>query len=460
MSKSHLHPHMPVTADQLRLIADRISRRWPDVDKRVSKQSLLNDIAAVLCPGKNWGGLLAELESPATSPQGDKGGALRRLLEGLRRPAPDALPVPARVARPGERVELLDPPQLMSEEFAEAFYRFAGEKSVLGVCLRMHEDLAGISLDVDPLLLVEERGAISAISHRHVDLSDAQRGALLRLASDIALYEWGEVLSEEGWSGAFLVAGPARCLGLVPLSMLGALSGAASESFGAEAEHSVLLLADIEDDPSGAADTVLLANLIGRSLRSLSGFWGDGAGRELRLDLNISPALEETLGPWVEGPGGDVPRHGYWMRGRLATEWSNDRYHEDINADYFAHHVGEALQLALKSEGIDTAHSLFARIRIHEAGRAKTFRASFSQEVQILALKEGRFCEWSVSDPQALRRVVLNIGTWLDSASHHSVMPTSAMPKGSLELLAPRSWRLNTRHFERARKAFEGIGQA
>ena len=102
MDKDKSQTPIVVTFGQISRAVDRIIARWPKADPdRPDKQALLNDFAASVQPGKNWGSILASCitaEQIALVPNGSPA-RLRKAVADLK-----SLPVSAIAVGARERI--------------------------------------------------------------------------------------------------------------------------------------------------------------------------------------------------------------------------------------------------------------------------------------------------------------------------------------------------------------------
>ena len=121
---------LPINLDHLSKGVDRILQRWVG-DDRPTKLTLLNDIAAALSPGSNWGALRARQSGHQTVLSESNA----RLIPPMDRSAPEHPARLAEIKRDESRMELID----LTTEIRPLFgMRYAGDP-IIGLQLNVTE---------------------------------------------------------------------------------------------------------------------------------------------------------------------------------------------------------------------------------------------------------------------------------------------------------------------------------
>lgn len=442
------------TAEQVSRVADRFLRRS---GKPVTKPMLLNDFAAEIMPGKNWGGLLA---AASAKPSGEAGPArLAKIMSGLKPSRPDAAPIGARLVRFSQAGPLLADPPFLRVRISEALVEGAktDKAAVAGMVIRVIGTHARAQFDTDFSVLLSADNEIFT-EDLEVEALTAQAGAaLLQVLTCAGRIDWSALLAAEGVSQGLLVLGPARCIGLIPLDLFDRMN--ADEGVGRMDADAVRLIADPDSGADAMRDTAAMARLISRALCDLALDWGASEGGDFRIDLDAAAPEPALAGAAVPGLPEDVLDHGIYARPGPRHEWAEAMSRlETSRARDFEYILGEALDLALRAQQVDCTDPLFIQAVVHDTDYGRNYQRHISADWKILTFQNGAFREWRLSREDADNVLRKNLLTWLRHSERTQVVPGEDMPEGSFELIAGKAAHLNANHWRKAAEMFSIAG--
>ena len=435
MDKNKSQANIVVTAGQISQAVDRIIARWPKDDAdRPEKQAFLNDFAASVQPGRNWGSLVANcLTAAKVSPsQNETPARLRKAIAGLKSLPVSATAVGARVTEYKNAQELLDSPSLLDINIADACLDLPGGGNVVGVCLRVIETQSWAQFEFDPILVVEDEGEVITMN---VDLHAAPSAllaALYRIMERASRLQWWSFLQSHGLSQAYLVFGPAHCIGLIPWGAFDML--AKEERIDRHHSNAVQLIANPHSDVANyRTDIIEMAGMVARILPELAYYWTEGADGPFRLDLDVKEPIKATFGAPLPGLPTDLPPHGFLARTSSRSKWLTSQSDKAALLPlYLDHGLGEALHFALRAIGLNDEKGIFLLARVHQTKPGRPMTQSIAENWQVVALQDGALRAWSLEDPDAQKSFRLNFEAWLREESKMTVLPESSMPKGTI----------------------------
>lgn len=448
---------LTTTSEHLARAVDRLRERFP-TDARPDKNALLNDLAAALRPGSNWGGLLAAgRTSDATAGIGRIGvkvnghGAAApsgRLIPEIS-PAPGSTPVAALVRRVDPTQGILEAPPF-TDELDLAEIGPVDGRTVVGLVLDISENIGGFDTSPFPKLLL--RAADGAVSIAWSDAGDLPSGlawVILGTLQNSYLTDWPGLIVPEGIASATIVLGPAAGAAVLPSGLTEAVRRGDAVDRG-DAEAVRLLLAE---DAAWDAATAL-ARLVEAALPALAAERNEAPPAPVHLRLD-DPA--EQRGLWR--PLADAIPAPPWPHGWLVRErrkWTGEpKSLESVHADTLSYVLGEALAFAMDYHGVPAGLELCLDARCREITPRRDARL-YADDWRILVWQEGRTHEWCLDSGPGHELFRRRLEAWLQ-AERGRITPARSMPSGSVRVLTERSGRRNLNHWERARRLFDEI---
>lgn len=457
MDKKTSQTPIIVTVGQVSRTMDLILGRWPKDDlRRPDKLALLNDFSASVQPGKNWGGLIgsyteATKDIPATEDSPERLRAAMRLVPAVRGAA---IPVGTRITEWPEAHELLNSPPLLDKEIANGCLGLPGGENVVGVCLRVIETQSLAQFDLDPILLLADQETVFTSA---VDLHEAPPtflASMYRVLAKVSQLHWWQLLQAHGVSQGYLVFGPAHCIGLIPLSTFDTLGeGGLIDRLHEDAIH---IVADPHnDDPRFRTDIIEMAKLIGQVLPELAGYWSEGADGPFRLDVNVEVPAQPIIGAPLADLPAEMPDHDILCRVSTRGKWTvPDIGNVTWSAKTLGHGLGEALNFALRAQGLERESKVYLLARVHQSEKRPDLTNTMASAWQTIIQDHGALRPWSLPDAAAQEKFRRDIEAWLRMEMRMQFLPEASMPKKSFEMIARQPSYLNRTHWERARALF------
>lgn len=457
MDKDKSRVAITATAGQISQAADRIMARWPKDDvSRPEKLAILNDFAASVRPGTNWGGLVEKCRGAAkdSHSEAESAARLRKIVANVKSLSGTATAVGARVTEFADAQGLLDSPSMLTSQVADACLDLPGGGNLVGVCLRVFETQSWAQFEIDPVLVIEESGEVVTMNVDIHDTPAALLAALYRIMERASQLQWWSFLQSHGLSQAYLVFGPAHCVGLIPWGAFDLLSK--GKPIDRHHRDAVLLIADpASDAPDHRTDIIKMAGLVARILPDLTYHWSEGADGPFRLELDLREPIKTNQGDPLADLPTELPTHGFLARTSSRSKWITSHSDKAVSLPlHLDHGLGEALHFALKAIGLSDERSLILYARVNRSRPGKAFSGFISDDWQVLILHDGALRSWSVAEPEAQKSFRRNFEAWIKVESNITVLPDRSMPKGSVDVIVQQPSYLNTTHWDRARVLF------
>ncbi|MBW3243379.1 hypothetical protein KUV57_11965 [Epibacterium sp. DP7N7-1] len=460
MSKNSPDTPISITAAQVSRVMDRILNRLMSKTadgRRVEKMALLNDFAAVASTGRNWGALLSDLSEPAHIPHVGTSHVtqLRLALDDARKPAINARPIGARLTPFKEADSLLRKPVLLTEDCAEACLETPDEGRIIGICIRAIETHSRAQLEVDPLVILEVDGMIQVESLGAMKPTDPQLAMVYRVFSAASKPLWSSYLGLEGLGDAYLVFGPLRCIGVIPLDLLRDRLTAPGPVDRLDGD-AVRIIADVEGDDIAASEVIRMTHVIGAALQEMSYSWSAGTEEEFRLDLDVSRPLQLLPGVVINDLPDEDSGHYPWARALGMSNWNNEGSDAvGMNAHQAAHTLSQALTMGLRAEGIPCEDDIFVLVKMEESEPGKGFHRRIARDWRLVQLADDGFRELDI-ETKARGRFRRNVEAWFCESSYTTMVdPENLRKKSAFEVIAPGAGYVHGSDWEKALRLFE-----
>lgn len=463
MNKKTSQTRITATAADISRVMDRILKRWPKQEgtapRRDEKQALLNDFAAEVMPGKNWGGLLAsagETSIPSDVSTGRRE-RLKTILSELLAPSPDAVPIGARTTWHEGARQLVEMPVMLDEELAAVCLKDDGMGILLGVCLRVIQTRTAAQIEIEPLLLYQNQDFASAVFLDVPGASHELASLLYRQMSAASGVLWSDYLADQGINDAYLVFTPAHAVAVVPIELLRdrLLMNSGVRKMDALA---IRFIADLEARPDAVSDMEIVARLLSEVLPDMSLAWSDGADHDFKVVPDVSPPLQALVGDLIAGLPKQRSRNGFWSRKSPDADWmlaAGDLSSSLEGTSLYP--LSQALMLALRAEGATAPGGLSVHAVIDKGHRSTGSGEVISMNWQVVVFENGGYRPWTLTDADAMYRLRSNVEAWLGRRPSTRLAPHSELTDEAIEVLAEAAEVIHGRDWEHAVALF-GIG--
>ena len=447
MSKDRQPVTLTTTSDHLSRGAEAVLKRFPK-SQRPDKNAILNDIAAALKPGKNWGGLLADARSQLQTRH-----LLDQVISSLSQiPARSSTraAVSAHIGAVERRISdargLIDLAPFASPVGQAAAEKLIDGAILAGIVVDIFEEQAGYGVQPITTLLLIRDGQMLALDYILIETSLEISVLVLGVLQEVWLTEWTDLLRSEGISMAKVIVGPRRGAAVVPFETIEAVKRQQDvDKLDAEAVRFV-----VPEENYDPEDTDLLVRLTEMALPALA----EIESKLVRIDL-----------------AGRNPDTGIWMpidQSIPAPPWERDYIVQTSRGDWvsakddptgsgmtLSHLMGEALAFVLDYHGISFQEPLCIEASAREMSPKNRIR-EFGTDWRILVWRDGKLGEWRLSDPDKHAQLRRQLESWLVSERSQIKAPED-LAKTAIRVLSARSTYRNTTHWKRAVEQFRKI---
>lgn len=430
-----------VDLDRLSKGVDRILERWTSED-RPTKLTLLNDLAAAISPGSNWGALKAKQNKPIRVPAEQNA----RFIPAANRSAKEFPARLAEVKSSGNGIELA----YLVEEIRPLFgMRHSGDP-IIGLELSVVEGNGYSDASIYAKLILNRDGVIAVNQAYASDLEPVVAQLIYNAIQNLNSIELYPTLAQSDCHALRIVVGPFDCVLSIP-EFYGSVP---DESF---ASQGLRVLLDEGDTPSVMdVDLALrLASAVAPHLGQKQ--FAEHAGVRFRLsqplmqvwrpvDFSAPDLLDDRPIFWI-------PEGEYWAHG-------GDDYL--IDHSIWTHStLGEPLDLALALIDIDDP-DIYLRVllapmpkRSKKSGRLQdNWRGGFHRDFQILRIRAGEpVQELCLGDDKKKRFETGFIG-WAVHEGHEVVHDKA---RTATEALIPRDVRRASQHLRQVEAIMNGV---
>jgi len=436
-STTHQSPVLKVGCDQISKGIDTILERWPS-GPRPSKLTLLNDMAAALRPGANWGALKALEAAPAPTPTPSNAHLI---------PAPSisAIKTPARltpVAHGEYEHTLLE----LTDNLRPLFSMRHDSDPIIGLDLTLTDGNGFVSASIYGNLIVLRGGNAHSIPVSAYEVKAEAVALVFGAIQEIELTELYPVLTQAGHNDLRILLGPCHAIGAFP----------EPHNSGDSAEHLGLRVLFDEDLPPGAEDLDVLLRLASVALPHLA-LKQFPVGKQIQFRVT-HPLTDVWIATDFVVPENMDDRPVFFVPG--ADGWARE---SDAIFDIRVHghsKLGEALDLALALIGIDDPDIVLRASVTSEPKRVKNgavqrsgWRGGFHKDWQVLRVKPGRQPETLSLDPTTRERLQAGLNGW---AARDGFEVVDSLSKVRAEALIPRDRRRATHHLRQVEAIMDG----
>lgn len=426
-----------VACDQLSKGVDKILERW-SVGERPSKLALLNDLAAAIRPGSNWGALKALEATPAPA-------VAKSNAELIPCPASSSVKMPARltpIVRDEGGHSLLE----LTESLRPLFSLAHENDPIIGLDIRLTDGNGVISASICSRLILLHDGKTRSVPVFAYDMKAEVVALVFGAMQEIELTELYPILTQAGHNDLRILLGPCQSIGAFP------------EPYGrgGSAEHFGLRILFDEENIPGATDLGVLLRLASAALPHLS-------LKQFPADKQVQFRVEHPLTDvWIatnfEIPTSLDDRPVFLVPGTDGWKRESDKIF-DIRVHGHSK-LGEALDLALALINIDDPDIVLRASVTSEPKRTKQgaversgWRGGFHKDWQVLRLKPGKQPEVLNLDPITRDRLETGLNGW---AVRDGFKVVDGMSEVKAEALIPRNQRRATHHLKQVEAIMNG----
>jgi hypothetical protein len=447
MSKMYLNTDvqsaetLPIKLEDLSKGVDRILERWTG-ENRPTKLTLLNDLAAAISPGSNWGALKAK-QTKRANPQTGQNTSFIPAIDRSAKEFPARL---AEVKNTGNGVDLA----YLVEEIRPLFaMRHAGDP-IIGLELSAVEGNGYSEASIYAKLILNRGDAIGIAEAYASDLEPVVAQLVYNAIQNLNSIELYPTLAQSACNALRIVVGPFDCVLSIP-EFYGRMTDESHASQG------VRVLLDEGDTPSVTdLDLALrLASAVAPHLGQKQ-FAEHGSVR-FRLSQPLMQVWE-PIGFTAPDPLDDRPM--FWVPDGEYWTHEGDNYLLDHNI--WTHStLGEPLDLALALINIDDP-DVYVRValtpmpkRSQRSGqRQENWRGGFHRDFQVLRIRAGQPTQELLLDAETKKRFEAGFLGW---AMHegHEVIDDRALT--STEALIPRDLRRASQHLLQVEAIMNGV---
>lgn len=431
---------IPVYLDRLSKGVDRILKRWNGED-RPSKLTLLNDLAAAISPGANWGALKAKETKRIHLPLGQNTSfipAVDRSNEEL----------PARLAEVKKSENGIDLADLVQEIRPLFGMRYAGAP-IIGLELSVVDGNGYSEASIYAKLILNRNGAIGTAEAYASDLEAVVAQLIYNAIQNLNAIELYPTLAQSACQALRIIVGPFDCV----LSFPEHYGHTPDEGF---ASQGLRILLDEGETPS-VTDLDLALRLASAASPhlGLKQFAEHGSVR-FKLSQPLmqvwKPVEFSAPDPLDDRPVFWIPDGEYWTH-------EGDDYLLDHNI--WTHStLGEALDLALALINIDDP-DIYLKVsltpilkRSKKSGRLQeNWRGGFLRGFQVLRIREG----------EPVQELFLGAGTkerfetgFIGWAVHEGYEVVDDRSRARTEALIPRNVRRALQHLRQVDAIMNG----
>lgn len=367
----------PVELDRLSKGVDRILERWTGED-RPTKLTLLNDLAAAISPGSNWGALKAKQIKRVRLPMRQN----TSFIPAVNRSAKE---LPARLAEVKSTGNGIDLAYLV-EEIRPLFEMRHTGVPIIGLELSIVEGNGYSEASIHAKLILNRGGIIGIVEAYASDLEPVVAQLIYNAIQNLNSIELYPTLAQSACHALRIVVGPFDCV----LSIPEFYGHTPDESY---ASQGLRVLLDEGDTPS-VTDLDLALRLASAAAPYLGQrqFAEHGSVR-----FRLSQPLMQVWKPInfsVPDPLNDRPM--FWIPD--GEYWTHEGDHYLLDHNIWTHStLGEPLDLALALINIDDP-DVYLKVSLSpmpktskKSGRLQgNWRGGFYRDFQILRLREGK----------------------------------------------------------------------
>lgn len=431
----------PIKLEGLSKGVDRILERWTS-ENRPTKLTLLNDLAAAISPGSNWGALKAKQTKRARLPTGLN----TSFIPAINRSAKEFPARLAEVKNTGNGVDLA----YLVEEIRPLFaMRHAGDP-IIGLELSVVEGNGYIEASIYAKLILNRGDAIGIAEAYASDLEPIAAQLVFNAIQNLNSIELSPTLAQSACSALRILVGPFDCVLSIP------------EFYGRmpdenHASQGMRVLLDEGDTPS-VTDLDLALSLASAVAPHLcqKQFAEYGSVR-FRLTQPLMQVWE-PIGFTAPGLLDDRPM--FWIPDGEYWAHEGDNYLLDHNI--WTHStLGEPLDLALALINIDDP-DVFLKValtpmpkRSQRSGqRQENWRGGFHRDFQVLRIRDGEPTQELRLNAETKKRFDAGFLGW---AMHegHEIVEDRALTR--TEALIPRDLRRASQHLLQVEAIMNGV---
>lgn len=435
---------LPVDLGRLSKGVDRILERWTGED-RPTKLALLNDLAAAISPGSNWGALKAK-QSKRTSPSVSQNTSFVPPVDR------NAIERPARLAEVKNADNGIDLAYLV-EEVRPLFGMSYASNPIIGLELSVVEGNGYSEASIYAKLILNRGGGICIAEAYASDLEPVVAQLIYNAIQNLNSIELYPTLAQSDCRALRIVVGPFDCVLSIP------------EFYGRTpddnyASQGLRVLLDEGDTPS-VTDLDLALRLASAAAPHLGQkqFAEHGSFR-FRLSQPLmqvwKPVEFSTPDLLDDRPMFWIPEGEYWTH-------EGDDYLLDHNI--WTHStLGEPLDLALALINIDDP-DIYLKVslspmpkRSKKSGRLQeSWRGGLHRDFQILRIREGEPAQELCLDADTKKRFETGFIGWAVHEGHEVVQDKA---RTATEALIPRDVRRASQHLRQVDAIMNGADPA
>lgn len=446
MSKMNLNTDLqsaetfPIKLEDLSKGVDRILERWTG-ENRPTKLTLLNDLAAAISPGSNWGALKAKQTKRAEPQTGQN----TSFIPAINRSAKE---LPARLAEVKNTGNGIDLAYLVEEIRPLFAMRHAGDP-IIGLELSVVEGNGYSDASIYAKLILNRGDAIGIVEAYASDLEPVVAQLVYNAIQNLNSIELYPTLAQSACNALRIVVGPFDCVLSIP-EFYGRMPDESHASQG------VRVLLDEGDMPS-VTDLDLALRLLSAVTPHLGQkqFMEHGSVR-FRLSQPLmqvwKPIGFATPDLLDDRPMFWIPDGEYWAH-------ESDDYLLDHNI--WTHStLGEPLDLALALINIDDP-DIYVKValtpmpkRSQRSGqRQENWRGGFHRDFQVFRIREGEPAQELHLDDETKERFETGFIGWAIHEGHEVVEDRA---RTRTEALIPRDLRRASQHLRQVEAIMNG----
>jgi len=431
----------PIKLEGLSKGVDRILERWTG-ENRPTKLTLLNDLAAAISPGSNWGALKAKQTKRAHLPTGKN----TSFIPAINRSAKE---FPARLAEVKNTENGIDLAYLVEEIRPLFAMRHAGDP-IIGLELSVVEGNGYSEASIYAKLILNHGDAIGIFEVYASDLEPIAAQLVFNAIQNLNSIELYPTLAQSACSALRIVVGPFDCVLSIP------------EFYGRmpdenHASQGMRVLLDEGDTPS-VTDLDL-------ALRLASAVAPHLGQKQFAEHGSVRFRLSQPLMQVWEPIGFTAPdllddRPMFWIPDGEYWAHEGDNYLLDHNI--WTHStLGEPLDLALALINIDDS-DVYLKVlltpmpkRSQRSGqRHENWRGGFHRDFQVLRIRAGQPTQELRLDAATKKRFEAGFLGW---AMHegHEIVEDRALTR--TEALIPRNLRRASQHLRQVEAIMNGV---
>ncbi len=430
----------PIKLECLSKGVDRILARWTG-ENRPTKLTLLNDLAAAISPGSNWGALKAKQSKRANLQTGPN----TSFVPAINRSAKE---LPARLAEVKNTGNGIDLAYLVEEIRPLFAMRHAGDP-IIGLELSVVEGNGYSEASIYAKLILNRGDAIGIAEAYASDLEPVVAQLVYNAIQNLNSIELYPTLAQSACNALRIVVGPFDCVLSIP-EFYGRMPDESHASQG------VRVLLDEGDTPS-----VTDLDLALRLLSALTPHLGQKQFMEHgSVRFRLSQPLMQVWKPiGFATPDLLDDRPMFWVPD--GEYWTHEGDHYLLDHNIWTHStLGEPLDLALALINIDDP-DVYLKVslspmpkRSKRSGRLQeNWRGGFHRNFQVLRIREGEPAQELCLDDQTKERFERGFIGWAVHEGHEVVEDRA---RTRTEALIPRDLRRASQHLRQVEAIMNG----